>query len=174
MIVTITGKPGTGKSTAARYLKKRKANLIDADRLGHELIRSEYLKKSIKALFPQLKRITRKTLAETVFQSRSNLEKYNKIVHPRLVELIHSRIKHDRTNIIDAALFYELNLDKISDTVILIRSKPKTICQRVSKDVAERGKYQKSVSNADYVLDNDGVLNELFQKLDQISAELGL
>lgn len=174
MIITITGKPGSGKTTASQFFNKFNANIINADKLGHEIIRTLDFKSKLKKLFPNLKLLTRKAIADYVFKSKENLQKYDVLIHPILINEIRSRIKKDTLNIIDAALVCELKLDKISDKIILIKTKQELIAKRISPEIAQRGVYQKPVPDPDYTIENNSTITHMHNSLRSICAKLEL
>ena len=47
VIIGITGKFGSGKSTVAKILEKKGAKIIKVDNVGHEVLENEEIKKKI-------------------------------------------------------------------------------------------------------------------------------
>ena len=153
MIVVITGRIATGKTTVASYLNKFGANLIDADKLGHELLkRNDIKKKVIKLLGKDIikgKSLDRKKIASKVFENRKVLLQYNNIIHISLIKKIKEKVKKRKINVVDAALFYELELDKIADKVIVVKSR-----NVFKKDFLKRQKFIKKIKKYDFVVNN--------------------
>jgi dephospho-CoA kinase len=169
MLITITGKIGSGKSTIAKLFSEIGCNVISADDLGHKLIQESRIKKKIVDVFGNtiLKngKIDRKRLGEIVFSDNKMLKLLDSIVHPLLIKKIRKSIINKKINVLDAALFYELKLEKISDIVILVKSKKIIIYTRLknkySKQIIDNVyKQQKEIKSYDYAIVNDVHLNK--------------
>ena len=86
VILGITGIFGSGKSTVANMFKSFGAELIDADKIAHRVIRpgNGIYKKIIKAfgrsILKKNKTIDRKKIARVVFKDKKLLQKLNRIV----------------------------------------------------------------------------------------------
>ena len=104
MIICVTGKAGSGKTTVSRILKSAiksskiiDADIIDADILGKKLLSDSEIKKKLVIVFDNkilLKRkISRRKLAETAFSSTKNQKMLNSIVHPDIIKKIKSSAK---------------------------------------------------------------------------------
>ena len=87
----LTGGIACGKSTVARYFQDLGAHIIDADRVGHELIEpgraayEEIVERFGKEILDSGGRIDRKKLGPKVFADPQQLAVLNAIVHPRII-----------------------------------------------------------------------------------------
>lgn len=112
-VVWVTGPAASGKNEVCGILKKRSFLIIDADKIGHEVL--EKKKNSVKRAFGawviKNGKVDRKDLRRIVFGSRSALKKLNAIVHPELIKSIKHKVRAaGRRNIaINAALYKELS-----------------------------------------------------------------
>lgn len=97
LIVGLIGRIGAGKSTVARLLAERGADVIDADRIAHEELETEGVRAAVAARFgagvvKSDGRIDRSAVAAAVFGPTSAhaaaLRDLEAIVHP----LVHRRI----------------------------------------------------------------------------------
>lgn len=159
MIIGITGNLGVGKTTVTKMFRRLGAQVIDADRIAHTIIKpctSAY--KQIIAYFGKKillgPYISRKRLAREVFSGREKLRRLNKITHPKILRIIKSRIKKlsDREIlVIDAALLIESGLPRPFylgrdtarqkgrgllpwvDKLIVVKSEPKIQMQRLKR-----------------------------------------
>ena len=184
MIIGITGLIGSGKSTAASFLKSKGAKIIDADKIGRSVVNNSQplLNKLVKAFGKEIlnnnKKLNRKKLAELAFANKTSTNKLNKLVHPYLLKEINRQLKkHKNSNqiVIDAALLLNWRLDKISDFVLMIhaskQSRYKRLANRkISKtDAQAREKAQLSYaqmkSKADKVIPNNKTKFDLLKKL---------
>jgi dephospho-CoA kinase len=128
MIIGVTGTFGSGKSLVVKYLGK---DVINVDKIGHQIL--EKKKKDIVKIFGKdiirNKKVDRKKLGNIVFSDKIKLNKLNKIVHPEMVKSVKEKAKGNY--VIDAALLVQLNLDKLCDKIILVKSNKKIQTERL-------------------------------------------
>ncbi|RME60423.1 MAG: dephospho-CoA kinase, partial [Candidatus Dadabacteria bacterium] len=98
-LVAITGSIGSGKSTAAKFLKELGAEVIDADDLAREAVKpgSKALTK-IKEVFGQEYllengELNRKKMASLIFSNKEAKEKLEAIVHPEVRRLYQRKLE---------------------------------------------------------------------------------
>lgn len=88
MIIGITGSIACGKSTVSGYLKSKGYVVIDADKIGHEALDSDYVKEKLILTFGndilENNKINRRKLGELVFGKSNNLNILNSIIHPEI------------------------------------------------------------------------------------------
>ncbi len=145
MLIGLTGQIGAGKTTVANILRGLGAVIIDADRIGREVLADNpAVKRALVRAFgsevaDKRGRINRRAVAGAAFASDSSRRKLNQIVHPHLLKELHRQVK-ERTNcgkiiVIDAALLLEWKLDHTVDAVIVVRA-PAIV--RLNRMVARR------------------------------------
>lgn len=131
--VAITGEIASGKTYVARIFRRLGAYLIDADEIGHNILREN---KIISQLIDYFGRdildknggIDRAKLGELAFANPENLQKLNEITHPRIEEEIRkTMVKLEKNGfpgvvVVDAALICEWEIIKEFDHVIYIES----------------------------------------------------
>ena len=89
-IISLTGGIGSGKSTVSAILKELGAVVIDADKVGHEVIDpgtpgwQEVVATFGRDILTPQGTIDRKKLAQIVFNNPEALQKLNQIVHPKI------------------------------------------------------------------------------------------
>lgn len=135
MLIGITGQIGAGKSTAAQILKSFGAAVIDADKIGHDVVdkNPSLLRKLTKAfgksILTKNGNLNRKKLALLAFQNESSKDKLNRLVHPYLLKELHRQIrikaKRFKVVVIDAALLLDWNLDLEMDLTLVIHTSRK-------------------------------------------------
>ena len=178
-VIGVTGSFGTGKSTVAKFFKRKGVKVLDADKMAHEVLeeRKTSYKKVLKEfgslVLDNKKRIDRKKLGNLVFSDKRALEKLCGIIHPPVIKKIKdeirqaSRSKERSTIVIDAPLLIEAGLDKISDYVVVVKTSKKIQIKRVMKKTAlsftqASGRIKaempmkKKIRMADYIIDNEG------------------
>ncbi len=182
VIIGITGGIGTGKTTAAKFFYKKGISVIDADRIGHQILQQEEVKEKILSTFGKNviseNQINRQELGKIVFQNQDELKKLNNIVHPILIKKILHSIEslNETIIIIDAALLLDWNLDEICTYVILITTKKSIQIKRLmtykklsNKDAISRISSQKKPSRKiDFIIENNSTLSEFQEKLQKV------
>ena len=132
MIIGLSGKYCAGKNAAASILEQRGIPTIDVDKLGHQALSAQV--ERIAEAFGEmvitedekgLRTVNRKALGEIVFSDAAQLERLESISHPWMKEETSSLIKSllhkgARHVVINAAILYKMNLDKLCDCVIWI------------------------------------------------------
>lgn len=187
MIIGLTGGIATGKSTAAKYLEKKGAVIIDADQISHQLSQKnekgwEVIKNEFgEEVLAENGQLDREKLGEIVFSDLQKRKKLESILHPliisRMKEKAYKHLKDDKIVIFMVPLLYETNLDRFCDQVwVVSSSKEKQIARlkernKLDKESAlNRIKAQMSLSEkkerADIVISNNSTLEKLEEKLD--------
>ena len=170
MIIAVTGKIGVGKTTVASFFKKWGAAVIDADRIGHRIL--EQKRRELMRLFGKgiLKggRVNRNAVGDLVFSSPKDLRLLNSLVHPPMIqEIMMQRAQwKKRIAVIDAALYNELQLSKISDSVVLVRAKKEIVEKRMKGMRLNRmrlniSELQREPSTFDFLIQNNGSRKQL-------------
>ena len=191
----LTGGAACGKSTVARYFQDLGACIIDADRVGHDLIEPgqaayrEILAHFGKDILDSSGRIDRKKLGPQVFRDPQRLGVLNAILHPRIIARVQElAAEQQRRNahavvIVDAALLFESGLSGTLRKVMVAWCRPEQQLERlmaksgVSREEAEgRIRAQMSVEEkrrrADYVIDCSGSMEETRRQAEQLFREL--
>lgn len=127
MIVGLTGRAGSGKSTAVDIIKQSfEIEHIDLDKIGHQLLDEKCVKKRLietfgKSILDSGLVISREKLGKLIFSNKTKLQALNKIMHPKIKTEVDEKIKNTLKNIvIDGALLKEIGLLTICDAVISI------------------------------------------------------
>ena len=159
-VIGITGGIASGKSTIAAMLESLGADLIDADKICHELINTkeialEVTKRWGSHLQDNHGRIKRDALAEIVFSEEKEISALNSIIHPKAIKQIKSEIAKFNSDVatkaivLDAALLVESNLVDICDIVLFVDSDEDRCKERVQSsrkwpldEIEKREKFQ--------------------------------
>lgn len=174
MVIGITGNFGAGKTTVARMFRRWGAETLDADRIARQIIKprtSAY--RQILACFGNKilsgDNINRRRLAKIVFSDRKQLNRLNRITHPRILNIIKGRINKLSKNkilVIEAALLVESGLLPWVDRLVVVKARPECQMNRLKKngrtvdEIKSRLNLQllqdKKIGFADFVIDNSG------------------
>ena len=196
MIVGLTGGIVSGKTTVARMFQDLGAEVIDLDRIAHEIVlpHKKAWRKIVqhfgKSILKENQEIYRKKLAQIVFNHPEKLQLLNELTHPEIIALMSERIKQlseqcnqDTICIIDAPLLFEAHVEKLMDKIIVVYVSREQQIERLScRDSLERREaiariesqmpLEQKVQLADYVIDNCSSLNSLRKQVRQIWTNL--
>jgi dephospho-CoA kinase len=191
----LTGGLACGKSTVASFLRERGAQIIDADRVGHELLRRslpayrELLEAFGKDIIDGSGEIDRKRLGVMVFSDGEKLRRLNAILHPRIIERVEESAAEARSAnpsavvIVDAALIFEAGIGGRFRKVIAAWCRPEQQIERcMAKTGLSRAEAEQRLCSqmsadekrrrADFVLDCSGTLEETRRQVDALLPKL--
>lgn len=186
--VAVTGGVASGKSTVCSLLVKLGAVAIDADKISREVTApgSETLRNLVRRFGSGIKRasgeLDRKELARIAFSSPENVRDLNALTHPPIRKAIRAKLEglvadgYDGVVAVEAALFLEEGgaLD-LFDTIVAVICSESSRAERLSRleagtaeQMRARARSQMPDSRkaelADYVIQNDGDMDELEAK----------
>ncbi|MEV5980263.1 dephospho-CoA kinase [Streptomyces sp. NPDC052114] len=190
--VGLTGGIGAGKSEVSRLLVASGAVLIDADRIAREVVApgTDGLAAVVEAFGREILApdgsLDRPKLGSVVFADADRLAVLNAIVHPlvgaRSAELERSA-PDDAVVVHDVPLLTENGLAPLYDVVVVVDASPETQLDRLVRlrgmseedaraRMAAQATREKRLEIADIVIANDGPLDGLRQRVDEVWAEL--
>jgi dephospho-CoA kinase len=182
----ITGSIGAGKSTVSRRLGEHGADVIDADKLGHEMltrpdVMNELIHRFGHGILNESGQISRRALGAIVFADKRELERLEQVVHP-LMEAEFERRQRDAVAsgvpvVIDAALLFEAGWNARCDAVVVVDAPPDVRLDRLQatrgwseEDFHRREKAQWPIERkreeADWIIENAGSIEECSAKAD--------
>lgn len=182
----VTGGIGSGKTTVCRFLEEQGASVFYADIEAKRLMQEDpAVRAEIEAAFgPESYAadgaLDRAYLADQVFGDAAKLERLNAIVHPRVFasfEAAKERARGEDVALLvhEAALLFEAGGDAHVDATAVVDAPEADRIDRVTErdDVTAdhvRARMQHQLPpaelrrRADYVIDNDGSLDDLRRK----------
>lgn len=190
--VGITGGFASGKSETTRFFKKMGARVFDADLAAKKAIQKgqalypAVLKLFGKSFLAPNGQIDRRKLGQHVFSKPQELKKLNTLIHPVVIlEAIAFLEKHRNKKglaVLDAPLLYEAKMERLVDTVVVVKSSQKNILARASKRgitpsfakkiLASQWPVEKKARRADHVIVNDGTVKSLEQKSKEVFKQI--
>ena len=151
MVVGIFGKSGSGKSTVCEYLKTKGFYYIDADKIGHGILKKgeEAYLKVIEAFGTDFLKadgeIDRKKLGKYVFEN-GKASVLSEITHPiidkRVADEIKKSLKTHNNTVIDAALLCNTGIKDMCDFTVLVKSE--NCIERIKERKRKNGNGEKN------------------------------
>ena len=196
-VVGIVGGVGAGKSTVVRNVRDLQLFVIDADRIGHELLQTDPIRNQLRSvfgnvIFNEAGQVERNRLAEKVFGDSDEQIQYrhrlNKVLHPaiqtQIQHLIRQAPQEADAIILDAALLLEAGWADECDAIVFIDTPLEKRQQRVAasrgwsaEELERREASQWSLSKkriaAAFKVDNSGSPETAAQQLTHIIEQIG-
>jgi dephospho-CoA kinase len=192
-ICGLTGGLGMGKSTAAKFLRERGAQIVDTDDLARQLVQpgqpalaeiQAVFGKNIIALDGQLRR---DELARIVFADAAARKRLEAILHPRIRERWLAQIEVWRKEnrvlaVVVIPLLFETRVESYFDKIICIACSATTQHKRllargwtpeqIEQRIAAQWPVEQKMARADFVIWTEGALDVHAQQLDRILTAL--
>lgn len=189
--VGITGGIGCGKSEVCRLLEKEGIPIINADVVARDLANeNEQIKHELKQIFgndvylPDGK-LDRKKVAAIIFNDEDVKQRINRIIHPHVLEYQKNELIRleapGKVKIagVEAALIFEAGSQNQFDVIVVVAASRETIVQRLKsrddlteeeilKRINSQLDLQEKIKRADFVIHNDGPLDELNHKVKRL------
>ena len=195
-IVGITGGIACGKTTVSDLLTEKGAIPINADEIGHQLLKADspVIDELTGAFGDDILEasgdVSRKKLGAIVFQDRTARERLNSILHPLIIQ--HSRararqlVTEDPTCVVllDAPLLIEAGAYDTVDLIVVVTASPETQLRRTLERSIAQGRplteteaqaridaqmpVTEKIKYADIVIENEGTLEDLYRQVDEL------
>lgn len=193
-LVGLTGGIASGKSTVAKILQSLGAAIVNADDLAREVVEPghEAWKEIVASFGANIlqsdQTLDRQKLRALIFNQPEARKRLESIIHPRVRALAEERIRRYAAAgypvvIYEVPLLFEGNLQEWLRPVILVACGVETQTARLQKrdhltaaDAEKHIAAQMSLKDkrrlADYVIENNGSLEDLERQTRQILEEL--
>lgn len=191
----LTGGVASGKSTVAQVFRELGAKIVDADEVGHELLRAhlpayhETVRRFGNGIVDPSGEIDRKRLGAIVFADPEARRDLNAILHPRIIEAVerlassYELSKSSDVVLVDAALIFEAGIGGRFQKVIVVWCRPEQQTDRLmakaglTREEAERRiaaqmSPEEKRRRADFLIDNSGSLASTRRQAQEIYPHL--
>ncbi|MFA5312473.1 MAG: dephospho-CoA kinase [Methanomassiliicoccales archaeon] len=182
VVIALTGGIACGKSKVGQYLSNHGAKVLDADDVAHELLEQgqDTYRKILDRFGTEILRsdmsINRTLLGRRIFHDEVERKALEGIMHPEICKRISGWIEKNAIGyaflVVIIPLLFELGMEKESwDAIICVASRKEIALQRLigrghtiqeSKErIAAQIPIEDKVSLSDFVIQNNGTLEEL-------------
>ncbi len=191
LFVGLTGGIGSGKSEALRTCERLGAAVLSTDAVVHDLLGSDEMKGLISARWGERAfsggEIDRAAVAEIVFADPAELrwlegELWTRVGRRMATWRAELEAADDAPEVavVEVPLLFEAGVDGAFDATIAVVADEEARARRAEarghRAVAERGERQLSqeekAARADYVVSNDGTLEELEREVAKVLGDL--
>lgn len=191
--IGLIGGVASGKSAVAQQLAARGAVILDADRVGHEVLRDPAVIEQLVARWgPQILtnagEISRSAVAKIVFAANADADRQflNSLTHPRIAARLAAQLEKLRqakcpAAVLDAALLLEAGWDRLCDQIVYVdvpREQRRARARSRGWDVGELARREatqlpldEKKRRATVILDNGGSLLEMQARVDLLAHE---
>jgi len=183
-VIGITGLLACGKSTLTNYLKSKNFKVFDADFESKILYMDCNFLNILKLNFPNAfdgDIFNKKVLANIIFSDKKEKKKIESLGHPIIEKKCDEFIKNninEKIIFLDIPLLFEVQWNKKCDEVILIIADKKIQKDRFlkrggdieifDKIIKNQGNIEEKISKSNYILENNGSLDEFYNKIDNL------
>ena len=195
MLIGLTGGIASGKSIVAEMFQNLGAHIIDADRIGREIMipGTDAYERVVNAFGREILKddltIDRKKLGGIVFENPEKLRLLNECTHPFIFREMARQVEKIRENnpdaliIVDVPLLIETNIQNIFDKIIVVYSDETAQMKRLNerdglsdtearKRISSQMPLTEKIKYADFVIYNDEGLENTRKQVEEISKKL--
>ncbi len=190
-VIGLTGGIATGKSEAAKIIRKLNIPVFDADAVVHQIYQNGVGAKHLKTVCPDAvngESVDRKKLSELIAKRPVLLKQIELIIHPIVHQaeidfLNNSRCEKSEIVVIDSPLLIESGHHKDMDATILIDAfpeaqrmramlRPDMTKEKFNMIISKQMPTNEKRKHSKYIIDNNGSLAELENQIRKTFQEI--
>lgn len=186
--VVLTGGIATGKSTVAKIFKEYGFEIIDADKIAHEMLDLQH--KKIAELFGdeyiEDEKVIRKKLGRLIFGDPKEKLRLEHLLHPLIFREIEKQSlvldEKKEPYLVDIPLFFESNRYPIKESIVVYVSQKLQLERLMHRDKSSEKEAQSRIDaqmsieekkqKATYFIDNQGDLKALQLFCDRVKDRI--
>ncbi len=198
LVIGVAGGVASGKSVVSDKLRALGAAVLDADRVGHEVLEEPSVRDAIRAhwgdaVFTDEGKVNRAALAQRVFAPPPHgpveLAKLEQTTHPRIGARLREQIEQYREAgfpavVLDAAVMFKAGWHRFCDKIVFVEAPLPVRLERAlrrgwtKENFLAREAAQMPVDEkkkfADIIINNTGALEDTHQQVECFWRSLGL
>ncbi len=193
-VIGICGRSGSGKSTVGKIIKNKYSAYIDCDTVSRDVTKKdslclvELVTHFGSDILCEDGSLNRKMLSSMVFGDKEKLKVLNAVTHKYILEEIKNSVERfllsgEKVVFLDAPTLFESGLYKKCDFILSVIADEEILVQRIAKrdgKTFEEARKRLSsqldeqflVKNSDFVIKNNGTLEELIEKTNYFIQEV--
>lgn len=178
-LIGLTGKTGSGKSSAAKIFEELGVFCVDCDSVAHEVLQYDEVKKALVRTFSDVildenGNVDRKALGGIVFSDSERLTVLNSIVHSAILKRCFELCENSGCDIclIDGSELESSGADKRCDVMVVVKADDDVRLRRIMardgidlETALKRMNSQKDYSKKAVVIENNGDEASLREKI---------
>jgi dephospho-CoA kinase len=194
IVIGLTGGIASGKTTVSGMLMQLGAVVLDADEIGHEVIKphtrvwQRLIDNFGKEILLPSGEVDRQRLGEMVFGDSSALKKLNQIMHPPMYRIVEEKLNDLSEQgvgvvVLEAALLFEAGWTPLVDRIWVTNAPETTVLRRLKseKGLTEAQALarlnaqlppEEKIKRADALIDTDCDLNDVKARVKVLWREL--
>ena len=186
--VALTGGIATGKSSVAGIFKEWGYEIIDADKIAHNVLdkQSDKIADMFGQEYVSEDRVDRKKLGALVFSDEARREELESLLHPLIRDEIEAKAseldKKKKTYLVDVPLFYETKRYNIEDVIVVYVPREIQLERLINRDslslpeadarINAQMDIEQKKEKATYLIDNSGTRDELLRSCSLVDKRL--
>ncbi|MBC7264217.1 MAG: dephospho-CoA kinase [Chloroflexi bacterium] len=190
-IIGLTGNIATGKSLVAGILNELGAEIIDADKLAHEVVQpgTEVYRQVVsifgKCVIRSDGEIDRVKLGQIVFADPEAMRRLEKVIHPAVIARVQEILATTKATVvvIEAIKLLETGMDSICDAIWVVTSPREVQVQRLMEErgltqqeaklrIDAQPSQEEKILRADVVIDNGGTIAATRDQVSRLWAQI--
>ncbi len=199
-LIGITGGIACGKTTVSELLAEKGAIPINADEVGHQLLKADspvihdLVETFGEKILEESGNVSRKKLGSLVFNDKAARERLNAMLHPLIIQRSREHARQLVTEnpecivLLDAPLLIEAGAYDTVDVIVVVTASQEKQVQRTLERSRAQGKpltenqvyariaaqmpLAEKLKYADVIIENSGTLQQLHQQVDKFWQEL--
>ncbi len=188
-MIVITGSIATGKSSVCAILKEHGYEIVDADKISHEMLdlHAGYIGEVFGKKYIKNGKVDRKELGKLIFNNIDKKRELEDFLHPKIKDEIYKQVeyfkKYRRRFVVDIPLYYETKSYDTKIVALVYTPKELQIKRLLLRDNCSKEEALKKINTqidiekkkklSDYIIDNSKDINHLKDEVKKFINKIG-